>query len=207
MPINILLVDDHNLVNEGISRIISSNKNYFVAAQLTNGQEAIDFVRTNEVNIVIMDVNMPGIDGITATLEIKKINPEVKVIGLSMLGDFGTIHKMLESGADGYLLKNTSGEELFNAISSVLSGKTYLNAELQQIVLKGMHEKKNIPYLTKKEKEVLKLIAKGLTNKEIAVNLRNSEETIKSHRKNIMSKFDIRNTAELVRFAIEHQLI
>ena len=124
-----------------------------------------------------------------------------------MLSDFGTIHKMLESGADGYLLKNISGDELFTALSQVLEGKTYLNTELQQLFLKGMRDQKNIPLLTKKEKEVLNLIAAGLTNKDIAIKLKIGEETIKSHRKNIMNKFDIHNTAELVRFAIEHQLI
>ena len=207
MSINILIVDDHNLVSEGIARIIISDQKYRVVAQLTSGAEAIEFVKNNPVQIVIMDINMPGVDGITATKEIKKIVPEIKIIGLSMLSDFGTIHKMLESGADGYLLKNISGDELFTALSQVLEGKTYLNTELQQLFLKGMRDQKNIPLLTKKEKEVLNLIAAGLTNKDIAIKLKIGEETIKSHRKNIMNKFDIHNTAELVRFAIEHQLI
>ena len=207
MSIKILIVDDHNLVSEGIARIIISDQKYRVVAQLTSGAEAIEFVKNNPVQIVIMDINMPGLDGITATKEIKKIVPEIKIIGLSMLSDFGTIHKMLESGADGYLLKNISGDELFTALSQVLEGKTYLNTELQQLFLKGMRDQKNIPLLTKKEKEVLNLIAAGLTNKDIAIKLKIGEETIKSHRKNIMNKFDIHNTAELVRFAIEHQLI
>ena len=207
MSKNILIVDDHNLVSEGIARIIISDQKYRVVAQLTSGAEAIEFVKNNPVQIVIMDINMPGVDGITATKEIKKIVPEIKIIGLSMLSDFGTIHKMLESGADGYLLKNISGDELFTALSQVLEGKTYLNTELQQLFLKGMRDQKNIPLLTKKEKEVLNLIAAGLTNKDIAIKLKIGEETIKSHRKNIMNKFDIHNTAELVRFAIEHQLI
>ena len=159
MSIKILLVDDHNLVSEGIARIIISDNKYSVVAQLTNGAEAIEFVKNNPVQVVIMDINMPGVDGITATREIKKIVPEIKIIGLSMLSDFGTIHKMLESGADGYLLKNISGDELFTALSQVLEGKTYLNTELQQLFLKGMRNKKNIPLLTKKEKEVLNLIA------------------------------------------------
>ena len=207
MSIKILLVDDHNLVSEGIARIIISDNKYSVVAQLTNGADAIEFVKNNLVQVVIMDINMPGVDGITATREIKKIVPEIKIIGLSMLSDFGTIHKMLESGADGYLLKNISGDELFTALSQVLEGKTYLNTELQQLFLKGMRDQKNIPLLTKKEKEVLNLIAAGLTNKDIAIKLKIGEETIKSHRKNIMNKFDIHNAAELVRFAIDHQLI
>ncbi len=207
MSIKILIVDDHNLVSEGIARIIISDQKYRVVAQLTSGAEAIEFVKNNPVQIVIMDINMPGVDGITATKEIKKIVPEIKIIGLSMLSDFGTIHKMLESGADGYLLKNISGDELFTALSQVLEGKTYLNTELQQLILKGMRDQKSIPQLTKKEKEVLNLIAAGHTNKEIASKMEIGEETIKSHRKNIMHKFDIHNTAELVRFAIDHQLV
>ncbi len=207
MSVKILLVDDHNLVTEGIARIINSNKNYSVVSQLTNGLDAIEYVKNNDVHIVIMDINMPGIDGIVATKEIKKIVPGIKIIGLSMLGDYGTIHKMLESGADGYLLKNISGDELFTALAQILNGKTYLNAELQQLLLKGMRDQKSIPQLTKKEKEVLNLIAAGHTNKEIASKMEIGEETIKSHRKNIMHKFDIHNTAELVRFAIDHQLV
>lgn len=207
MSVKILIVDDHNLVTEGIARIINSNKNYSVVSQLTNGLDAIEYVKNNDVHIVIMDINMPGIDGIVATQEIKKIVPCIKIIGLSMLGDYGTIHKMLESGADGYLLKNISGDELFMALAQIIDGKTYLNAELQQLLLKGMRDQKSIPQLTKKEKEVLNLIAAGNTNKEIAMKLKIGEETIKSHRKNIMHKFDIHNTAELVRFAIEHQLV
>ena len=207
MSVKILIVDDHNLVTEGIARIINSNKNYSVVSQLTNGLDAIEYVKNNDVHIIIMDINMPGMDGIVATREIKKIVPGVKIIGLSMLGDFGTIHKMLESGADGYLLKNISGDELFTALAQILDGKTYLNVELQQLLLKGMRDQKSIPQLTKKEKEVLNLIAAGNTNKEIAMKLKIGEETIKSHRKNIMHKFDIHNTAELVRFAIDHQLV
>lgn len=207
MPVTILLVDDHNLVNEGISRIISSNKKYVVAAQLSNGKDAIDYIKNSPVDLIIMDINMPGISGIIATSEIKKLKPEIKIIGLSMLADYGTVHKMLESGADGYLIKNTSGDELFTAIEQVLNGKSYINQELQQVLLHGIRANKGIPELTKKETEVLKWIAEGLTNKEIALKMNLGEETIKSHRKNIMSKFNIHNTAELVRFAISHQLI
>ena len=203
----VLLVDDHNLVNEGIARIINSDKKYSVVAQLSNGFDAIEYIKKNNVEIVIMDVNMPGMDGIAATREIKKIMPAVKVIGLSMSGDYSIIQKMFENGADGYLLKNISGDELFTALNQVLEGKTYLNAELQQLLLKGMRDQKNIPHLTTKEKEVLNYIAIGLTNKEIATQMKIGEETIKSHRKNIMNKFDIHNTAELVRFSIEHKLI
>ncbi len=206
-PIKILLVDDHNIVNEGIARIIDSDTNYTVVAQLTSGHDAIEYIKNKEVHIVIMDINMPGLDGISATVEIKKISPSTKVIGLSMLGDFGTVHKMIENGADGYLLKNTSGEELFTALAHVREGKTYLNTELQQLLIKGIREQKNIIHLTRKEKEVLNFIAEGYTNKEIAKKMKLGEETIKTHRKNIMNKFDIHNTAELVRFAIEHQLI
>jgi DNA-binding NarL/FixJ family response regulator len=207
MNVNILLVDDHSLVNEGIRRIISSNINYKVSDQLTSGEDAIAYVKVNPVDLIIMDINMPGMDGIAATTAIKSINPKIKIIGLSMLSDFATVHAMIEAGADGYLLKNTSADELFDAIKMVLDDKMYVNPTLQQMLLKGIRNKKSLPHITHKEIEVIKYISQGLTNRDIAEKLVLSEETIKSHRKNIMSKLNIHNTAELVRYAIENGVI
>ena len=204
--IKVILVDDHSIVIEGIKRIIVSDKNYEVVAQLSNGREAIDFMTHHDADIMIMDVNMPGINGIDATSEIKKIKPRVKIIVLTMLNDFATLSIFLESGADGYLLKNITDKELFTALKTVEDGQIYLSVEMQQVLLQGMREQKNIPHLTQKEKEVLKHISNGLTNKEIAALLFLGEETIRSHRKNIMSKFNIHNAAELVSFALKNKL-
>ena len=121
--------------------------------------------------------------------------------------NYQKINKILENGADGYLLNSTTGEELHEALKQILNGKIYLTLEVQQILIKGMRDFKNIPTLTNKEKEVLQFISKGLTNKVIAVKMNVGEETIKSHRKNIMGKLNIHKTAELVRFAIEMKLI
>ena len=204
--LKVVLVDDHSIVIEGIKRIIVSDKRYSVVAQLSSGREAIEFARKNTPDIIIMDVSMPDINGNEATLEIKKMKPGIKIIALTMLNDFPSVNKMLECGADGYLIKNIRDAELFTAMELVMGGKIYLSAEIQQVLLRGLQEQKNIPQLTTKEKEVLKYIADGLNNKDIASRLYLSEETIRSHRKNIMSKLNIHNSAELVSYALKNKL-
>jgi DNA-binding NarL/FixJ family response regulator len=202
----VLIVDDHKIINDGMKLLVSSHEGFEVIGQCYNGKEAIEFIQTKEPNYIVMDINMPVMDGIEATSTIKKIKPQVKIIALTMLGDFANVSKMIEAGADGYILKNTDSDEFFTAIRSIENGNMYLNPEINQVLLRGMKEQKDI-HLTKREKEILKLIVEGLSTKQIADKLFLGEETIKSHRKNLMSKLNQPNVAALVKFAIEHSLV
>lgn len=186
--------------------LISTQDGFEVTGQCYNGKEAIEFMQAKEADYIVMDINMPVMDGIEATTMIKKIKPQVKIIALTMLGDFANVSRMIEAGADGYILKNTDSDEFFKAIQTIENGSMYLNPEINQVLLKGMKEQKDI-HLTKREKEILKLIVEGLSTKQIADKLFLGEETIKSHRKNLMSKLDQPNVAALVKFAIEHDLV
>ena len=185
--------------------LISSHDGFRVTGQCFNGKEAVAFIRANDVDYIVMDVNMPVMDGMEATAVIKKIKPQVKIICLTMVGDFATVNKMIEAGADGYILKNTDSDEFFTAINTIESGGMYLNPEINQVLLKGMKEQKDV-HLTKREKEILKLIVDGLSTKQVADKLFLGEETVKSHRKNLMAKLNQPNVASLVKFAMEHHL-
>ena len=155
-------------------------------------------------------------DGITATEKIKAINPGIKVIAVSMVNDFASIHKMLQSGADGYVLKNAGVEELMKALEFAEGGEVYINKEISDILLKGFRfnqtaEAKRIKVvkedLTQREKEILTLIVKGNSNQEIADMLSISIPTVKTHRSNILAKCEVKNTASLVRFVMENDLL
>ena len=206
----ILIVDDHKIINDGMKLLISSQDGFEVIGQCYNGKDAVDFIQRQEPDYIVMDVNMPVMNGLEATAIIKKLRSGIKIIVLTMLSDFATVNKMMESGADGYILKNTDSEELFNAITMIENGGTYLNPEINQLLLKGMKEEKEIQkqvHLTKREKEILRLIVEGLSTKQIADQLFLGEETIKSHRKNLMSKLEANNVAALVKRAIENKLL
>ena len=159
---------------------------------------------------------MPGMDGIVATEKIKAINPGIKVIAVSMLNDYVSVNKMLQAGADGYILKNAGVEELMKALEFAESNEVYINREISDIIIKGFRfnqspEARKISIikeeLTTREKEILLLIVKGLSNQEIAEQLFISLPTVKTHRSNILAKCEVKNTASLVRFVLENQLI
>lgn len=201
-----LVVDDHKLINDGMKLLIESRSGFNVVGQCFNGKEALEFVQIRSADFIVMDINMPLMDGIEATGLIKKLKPEIKIIALTMVGDFATVHKMIESGADGYILKNTDSRELFDAVELIDKGGTYINPEISQVLLKGMKEQKGRAHLTKREKEILHYVVQGLSTKQIADVMSLGEETIKSHRKNLMSKLNVNNVAALVKIALDQNL-
>jgi DNA-binding NarL/FixJ family response regulator len=212
----IFIADDHQLFIDGIRLLFAQHARYEVTGCGSNGQAILDFIVNNPVNIIITDVNMPAMNGIEATRQIKSMDPGICVIAVSMVNDYATVHKMLQSGADGYVLKNAGADELLKALEFAEGGEVYINKEIADILLKGIRfnqspEVKRINAiredLTQREKEILVLIVKGLSNQQIAEQLFISIPTVKTHRSNILAKCDVKNTASLVRFVMENDLL
>lgn len=212
----IFIADDHQLFIDGLRLLFEHNEQYEIAGTGGTGNAVVDFVLHHPVDIVITDINMPGMNGIDATEKIKNINPQIKVIAVSMVNDYASVHNMLQGGADGYVLKNAGADELMQALEFAESGEVYINKEISEILLKGIRfnqspEAKRLKAikedLTQREKEILTLIIKGLSNQQIATHLFISIPTVKTHRSNILSKCDVKNTASLVRFVMENNLL
>jgi len=213
---SIFIADDHQLFIDGIRLIFANHLRYKVVGFGQSGIDIINFLEQYPVDIVITDINMPDMNGIEAAGKIKALHPGVKIIAVSMINDYASVHKMLQSGADGYILKNAGVEELFKALEFAEDGEVYINKEISDILLKGFRfnqttEAKRIKAiqedLTQREKEILTFIAKGYSNKQIADALFISIPTVKTHRSNILAKCEVKNTASLVRFVMENNLL
>jgi DNA-binding NarL/FixJ family response regulator len=213
MNVRVLLVDDHKIFREGLRALIEKKPGVEVVGEAENGIMAIEMVDKLSPEVVIMDIAMPGMNGIEATRRIvEKTSHKVKVIGLTMHSDIRYVIRMLKAGASGFLLKDCSSEELVEAIKVVKQGEIYLcdwvkeNLAKDYVdILKG-HKLPAFSVLTVREREVLELLADGKTTKEIAFRLKVSPKTVETHRQNIMEKLGISNTAELVKYAIREGL-
>ncbi|MCD6068791.1 MAG: response regulator containing a CheY-like receiver domain and an DNA-binding domain [Bacteroidetes bacterium] len=202
----IFIADDHQMFIDGIKALMHTS-GIKITGSANNGVELLQKLSETEVDIVLMDIGMPELNGIETTNQISLKHPHIKVIALTMYDDPTRIVKMLKAGAKGYVLKNTSKEELMEAIHTVAEGGVYYS---DKIIVKTMQtittESDPLSKLTEREIEIIRLIAKSFTNKEIAGQLSISEFTVNTHRKNAMRKLSIKNTAGLVKFAIEQDL-
>jgi DNA-binding NarL/FixJ family response regulator len=209
--IKILIADDHQMFIDGLRSVLEDSAEICVVGEATNGLQVLECCQQQEVDIVIMDINMPEMDGIQATRELLKKHPSIKILGLSMYNDREYIADILKAGASGYILKNTGKESLLNAIYSLQAGTDYLGDEVSKTLLKGFmknrHVSQMIEKLSGREKEVLECIATGSTTHEIAEQLFISKNTVETHRKNLLYKLKARNTAELVNNAYKQRLI
>lgn len=209
---NVLLVDDHEIVRDGLKTLMESQHGLDIIAEAEDGNEAIEACKKHEIDLVIMDINMPGMDGIDATKAIKEEHPEVKVLALTMSDSDVHIRKMIEAGASGYILKNAGREELKKAIQALMNGKHYFSDKASQSVMMELVRSKGKPKgvgpseMTDRELEVLGLIVQEHTNQEIAKKLFISVRTVDAHRRNLLQKSGARNTAGLVRYALENGL-
>ena len=201
--IQILLIDDHSMVIEGMKAILQLIPSVQVKATAKNAYEAIDALKQHEIQLCFLDINLPDISGIDLCLKIKKEFPEIHVIGLSTFNQRSYIAQMMQNGASGYLLKSATQEEIEASINTVIQGKLFFNIS----TVATAPNEKNVPLLTRREKEILLLIADGLTNNEIAAKLFLSTHTIDSHRKNLFIKFDVNNVALLVKKASQAGLL
>ncbi len=212
--IKIIIADDHKMFVHGLTLLLQSNSTFQIVGTANNGLEVKDLLEKNEIDIVIMDINMPKLNGYETTLLITKLFPAVSIIALSMLNDQTSILKMLEAGVKGYLFKNTDEQELIKAIETVYAGGYYVNDdayEVYQLFIKNEknREKGIITYkkhaLSVREIDVLKHILEGFTNQEIAEKIFLSQHTIDTHRKNMLTKLGLKNTASLIRYAMENK--
>src|SRR5690242_7640515 len=206
MKTTILIADDHKILREGLRSLIEKDKTYRVVGESADGREMLDKARELEPDIIIMDITMPGMNGIEATGRLKSEYPSMKVIGLSMHSDRQYVINMLKAGASGYLLKQCASEEVLDAIGTVLKGDLYLSPDLTGVEPGdfappgGTVEEGSGQILTPKEREVLQQIAEGHPNKQISSNLFMSEKTVEKHRHNIMKKLDLWTVAELTKY-------
>ncbi len=213
--IKVLLVDDHTLIRDGIDVMLRDTDDIEVIGSVESGEEAINEVRQNKPDVIIMDIMMGGMTGIEATRWIKEFDPTVKIIILSMEISKEYISAGISAGIDGYLPKNVSKETLLEGIRKVKTGQRFFNEVIMKLVFEDfyVHEKlknptKKLPNtLTKREYEVLGLVALGKTNKEVGETLFISIKTVETHKSNILEKLGLRNTTELVRYAIRNNII
>lgn len=205
MAIKVFIVDDHYMVIEGIRSLLQNEASISWAGHASNAASCLGFLQQQLPDVILMDINLPDKSGIDLCKEVREKYPSVYVIGLSTFNQQSFIQKMLNNGASGYVLKNATQEELLEAIETVAAGKTYLSDEAASSLRKPSSG--DAPVLTRREKEVLELIAEGLTNSEIATRLFISVTTVDTHRKNLLAKFDARNIAALIKTAVHLQLI
>jgi DNA-binding NarL/FixJ family response regulator len=206
--IRVFIVDDHPVIIEGIHSLLMNEADIEWAGQAMNGQSCLGFFINNQADVVLMDISMNGMDGIELCALMKEKYPHVMILGLSTFNQGLYIKKMMENGASGYILKNSSKEELIEAIHAVHGGSIYFSGEVGQALKDYQKSSTNVvPVLTGREKEILGLIAEGYTNPQIAEKIFLSQFTVDSHRKNLLAKLNVKNTATLIKFAVEHKLI
>ena len=206
--IRVFITDDHPVVIEGIHSLLQNEKDIEWAGQAMNAQSCLGFFISNTADVVLMDISMPGMDGVELCGIMKEKYPGIMILGLSTFNQGLYIKKMMENGASGYILKNSSKEELLNAIRAVHDGAIYFSGEAGESLQEYQKSSKSeLPVLSMREKEILELISEGYTNPEIAAKIFLSSFTVDSHRKNLLAKLNVKNTASLIRLAVERKLI
>jgi len=210
----VLIVDDHTLLRAGLRALLAQDPSIEIVGEAADGRDAVRAVGQLAPHLVLMDLTMPGMNGIEAVTEIKRRYPEVRILVMTLHKTEDFIHASLKAGADGYILKDSTQEELRVAIRSVLHGKTYLSMDVSGKVVSGYlgggkssSGSSVFDTLTHREREILKLVAEGKSNKAIAEFLSLSVKTVEKHRSNLMSKLDVHNAAGLTAFAIEKGLL
>lgn len=196
MKTKVFIVDDHYMIIEGLRSLLQNESGVEVTGHATNAESCMAFLNRQLPDVILMAINLPGKSGIELCDEVKKRYPQVRILGLSTFNQRTYIEKMMQNGADGYILKNAGRQELMTGIERVMQNKTYMSHEAALAVRKQDAEEG--PVLTRREKEVLALIAAGMTNQEIADKIFVSVTTVETHRKNLLQKFDARNVAALV---------
>lgn len=206
--IKVAIADDHQMFIDGIKSIFLDNKEIEIAITANDGAELMGKLADNPVDIILVDADMPRMDGLEVTKKILGKNPESKIIVLTMHNEKNYITSFIKSGALGYVLKNTSESELIQAIKSVFRGENFYSQKVTQVIMKGLkNDSNNKVQISERELDVLRLVAAELTTKEIAEKLFISENTVETHRKNLIGKLGVRNAVGLVKYAIQEGLL
>jgi two-component system, NarL family, nitrate/nitrite response regulator NarL len=206
-PMRILLVDDHAILLDGIKNLLEREEGLIVSGTADSAERALEFLKTNTVDVIITDFHMPGMDGLSLINTVKRIQPDVKTIILSMHDETHLVKEILRAGVNGYVLKKDTHKELLNAIHEVKQGRVYLSSDVNKILITNLQNPEEGRLLTDREREILKLIAKEYSNKEIAEELFISERTVETHRKNIFKKTATSSLVGLIKFAYANNLI
>jgi len=209
--IRVFIVDDHKMVIEGLELMLLRNEKIEVVGTATSGEEGLESIPNIKPDVLLLDINMPGINGIDTCKALLKVLPELKIVAISMHRESSLIKMMLSNGAKGYVLKNAGQDEVVKAIETVHSGKMYLDETVNDIVVNSVvnntkRKQSPIPSISRREKEVLQLILDECTTQEIADKLFISFGTVETHRRNMLIKLGAKNTAGLVRIALEYEL-
>lgn len=212
--IRVLIADDHAIVRDGVRALLGLSEDITVVGEAANGQEAVELARRLAPDVILMDIAMPGLGGLEATVQIRKENPQVKILVLTQYEDREYIRRFLKAGVSGYVLKKAAGAELTSAIRAVSRGGLVLDPEVAREAMReqaepAAHGRAVDPYdsLTDREKQVLKLVAEGHSNKEVAELLDISVKTAMSHREHIMQKLDLHSRTDLIKFALQKGVI
>ncbi len=212
--LRIVIADDHDVVRRGLREILESEPNWEVVAEAVNGREAVQLVNQHKPDVIVIDLSMPELNGLTATKQILQMQPKTEVVLLTMHDSEQTISEVLQSGARGYVLKSDAGRDLITAVRAVAKHTPYFTPHVADLVLKGylngngpMQSVTPKTQLTTREREIIQLLAEGKTNKEVATALFISTKTAEAHRVNINRKLGLHSVSELVRYAVRNNII
>jgi len=212
-PIKLMLVDDHKIVRAGLHMLLQAQPDIEIVAEASSGAEALELVKAHQPDVILMDVTLPGMNGMEATRRLKACCPSIAVLALTIHEEEDYFFQMLDAGASGYIPKRAASDELLRAIRTVFQGEVFLHSSVARVLVKdflqrgGATSKVSLSDLTQREQEVLTLIAEGLTNKQVGERLGISPKTVARHRDNITHKLNLSSRTELARYAIQKGLI
>ncbi|MEQ9102077.1 MAG: response regulator transcription factor [Imperialibacter sp.] len=203
----VYLVDDHAILMDGVKSLLNATDEYEVAGTASTAEDALKYLQNEPVDILISDYSLPGMDGLGLVKVMQRIKPEVKILIMSMHDEGHLVKEILKEGIKGYLLKKDSQKELIAALDQIMAGRTYLSSEINTLLIQSLQNPDEGKLLTEREREILKLIAKEYTNKDIAEELFISERTVETHRKNIFRKTKTNSLVGLIKFAYANNLV
>ncbi len=202
MAYQVIIADDHDIIREGLKNILKNQPDYQVAAEAVHGEETLEKVETIKPDLLLLDISMPKLSGLDLIKKIKTISSQTKILIITVYKTYAYIMKAFEAGADGYLVKEKAAEELIPALAKIINGKTYLTPSISSQLIEKTKES-----LTKREKEILHLVGEGKTAKEIGNILYISTRTVENYKNELLKKLNLHRTADLIKYAIKHNIV